>query len=176
MADRLQIVVGEMGTAFNTTTIALAAAITMMFSMFVCERIDRGIVRSIDRLTERELLHRFEMHDPQVMPFLSAIRSGHEECMRAVTGTLQRLIGVWTQTLENLFQRFDARQQHELQGWQQVMQVLQQRHETHDAGREERLRQTLAILDARQDEHNKAIQTMLVQVLSLKDDLSKYVN
>src|SRR5262249_55316933 len=38
MADRLPVVVGEMGTAFNTTTVALAAAITMMFSMFLCER------------------------------------------------------------------------------------------------------------------------------------------
>jgi biopolymer transport protein ExbB/TolQ len=39
MAERLPEVVGEMGSAFNTTTVALAAAMTMLFSLFICERV-----------------------------------------------------------------------------------------------------------------------------------------
>jgi biopolymer transport protein ExbB/TolQ len=175
MADRLQMVVSEMGTAFNTTTIALAAAITMMFSMFVCERIERGIVRSIDRLAERELLHRFEVHDPQVAPFLSAMQSAHEQSLRAMGTTLQRLIGVWTEALETLFQRFDSRQQQEVSGWEKSLLALEQRHQAYDAGREERLRQVLALVDSRQERNQVEIRAMLAQVISLKDDLAKYV-
>jgi biopolymer transport protein ExbB/TolQ len=175
MAERLQTVVSEMGTAFNTTTVALAAAITMMFSMFVCERIERGIVRSIDRFIERELLHRFETHDPQVGPYLSAMRSAHDESLRGITATLQRLVGVWTQTLESLFQRFDTRQQHELRAWEKALDVLQQRHEKYDGNREERFRQLLAALDSRQEAHQVQIKTMLERVISLKDDLARYV-
>jgi biopolymer transport protein ExbB/TolQ len=175
MADRLQIVVSEMGTAFNTTTVALAAAITMMFSMFVCERIERGIVRSIDRLVERELLHRFEVHDANVAPYLSAMRSAHDESLRAVSTTLQKLMSVWTQTLETLFQRFDARQQQEVRGWEKALDVLQRRHEGYDASREERLRQIFAVLDSRQDAQQVQIRGMLERVISLKDDLARYV-
>jgi biopolymer transport protein ExbB/TolQ/plasmid maintenance system killer protein len=175
MAERLQVVVSEMGTAFNTTTIALAAAITMMFSLFVCERIERGIVRSIDRLTERELLHRFELSDPNVAPFLHSIRASHEEALRAIGNTLQRVIGAWTQTLEALFQRFDARQQHELRGWEKTLEVLQERHKAYDSSLEERLRRTLEVIDSRQDKHEAQIRAMLERVVTLKDDLANFV-
>jgi biopolymer transport protein ExbB/TolQ len=176
MSDRLQVVVSEMGTAFNTTTIALAAAITMMFSMFVCERIERGIVRSIDRLTERQLLHRFEGHGPEVGPFLSAIRSSHEESLRAITAMLQRLIGTWAQTLESLFQRFDARQQQELAGWEKALQTLGRRHEEYDTTREQRLQQILALGDSRQDKLHADLRVMLTKVVSIKDDLARYID
>src|SRR5689334_19834046 len=58
---KLAIVLGAIGNAFHTTTVALAAAITMMFSLYRCERTDRGIVRRIIRRVDRELLSRFEV-------------------------------------------------------------------------------------------------------------------
>ncbi len=45
MTEKLPTVVGEMGTAFNTTSVALVAAMTMMFSLFLCQRIERSITR-----------------------------------------------------------------------------------------------------------------------------------
>ena len=74
LADRLPTVVSEMGAAFNTTTVALASAMTMMFSLFVCERLERSIIHAINRLIERELLNRFETKDPSISPFLAAVR------------------------------------------------------------------------------------------------------
>ena len=38
IGDKLPTVVAEMGTAFNTTTVALVAATSMMFCLFLCER------------------------------------------------------------------------------------------------------------------------------------------
>src|SRR2546429_380949 len=55
VTDNLQKIMGEIGTAFSTTTVALAAAITMMFSLFLCERTERSIVQAINRQVDNEL-------------------------------------------------------------------------------------------------------------------------
>lgn len=175
MADRLPVIVGEMGAAFNTTTVALAAAMSMMFSLFVCERVERGIVRSTDRLVERELLHRFEAKDPNIVPFLSILQSANNEALQAIDATLQRQIETWTQALGGLFQRFDERQQQELHGWHAALDVLQQRHETYDAAREERLRQLLANIETKQDRHLAHIQAVLERAVTLKDNFGGLV-
>ena len=172
VTEKLPEIVSEMGQAFNTTTVALSAAMTMMFSLFICERLERGIDHSIDRFVERELLNRFEAKDPNIMPFLAAVQSANEAALQAIGGTLQRQIEVWTQTLDVLFQRFDERQQVEARGWESALDVLQQRQESFDAGREERLRQMLSLVDARQDKHMAQIQALLERVVSIKDDFA----
>jgi biopolymer transport protein ExbB/TolQ len=172
VTEKLPEIVSEMGQAFNTTTVALSAAMSMMFALFICERMERGIDHSIDRLVERELLNRFEAKDPNIMPFLSAVQSANEAALQAIGATLQRQIAVWTQTLDVLFQRFDERQQHETHGWQSALDVLQHRQETFDQGREERLRQVLSQVDARQEKHMLQIQTLLERAVSIKDDFA----
>ncbi len=54
-----------MGEAFNTTTVALAAAMTTMFTLFLCERTDDGIDRFIDRFVEHNLQNRFVESSPR---------------------------------------------------------------------------------------------------------------
>jgi len=173
--NELQTVVREMGTAFNTTTGAMTTAITTLFSMFVCERIERSIVRAADRLAERELLHRFDADDPSVAPFLSGVQSAHEQALRTIAATLQGLIGTWTETLEALFQRFDTRQQLESQAWHRALEVLQERHQAHDATREDRLREALALINSSQDSHLARIQSLLEQAIAARDDFAGIV-
>jgi biopolymer transport protein ExbB/TolQ len=172
MAQRLSDVVGEMGSAFNTTTVALAAAMTMLFSLFICERIERSVGRSIDRLVDRELLTRFEVKDPNILPFLAAVESANEESLRSISTNLHRQTEVWSQSLDTLYERFDQRQQQELDGWREALEILRERHEAYDAGLEERLRQTLALVDSRQDQHMAQIQMMLERAVSVRDDLT----
>jgi hypothetical protein len=172
MAERLPEVVGEMGSAFNTTTVALAAAMTMLFSLFICERIERGVGRSIDRLVDRELLTRFEVKDPNILPFLAAVESANEESLRSISANLHRQTEVWSQSLDTLYERFEQRQQQELHGWREALEVLRERHEAYDAAREDRLRQTLALVDSRQDQHMTQIQMMLERAVSVRDDLT----
>ena len=76
IGDKLAIVLGEIGNAFHTTTVALAAAISMMFSLYLCERTERGIVRRINRRVDRELLSRFEVVDEKLTPFINAVEVG----------------------------------------------------------------------------------------------------
>ncbi|HVC97905.1 MAG TPA: MotA/TolQ/ExbB proton channel family protein [Pirellulales bacterium] len=172
MAERLPVVVGEMGQAFNTTTVALMTAMSMMFALFLCERTERGIIRSIDRLVERELLNRFEIKDVNIVPFLSVIRSANEDALQAIAATLQRQIEVWTRALDSIFRRFDERQQQELRGWQSALASLQERHQAYDAAHEERLRQWLALLESRQDKHLAGVQMTLEKVIAFRGDFA----
>jgi biopolymer transport protein ExbB/TolQ len=174
MSEKLPIVVGEMGTAFNTTTVALVAAMTMMFSLFLCQRIERSILHAIDRLVDRELLRRFEFKDPAITPFLSAVEAANEEALRAIDGTLQRQIDIWVAALDSVFQRFDSRQQREVENWQRALDVLQERHEAIDASREDRLRQSLAVVEASQQTQFAQIQAMLDRAVTFRDEFAAF--
>lgn len=175
MDDKLPAIVAEMGTAFNTTTVALAAAMTMMFALFLCERVERGLVATIDRLVECELLNRFEVKDPQVVPFLAAVQAANQEALQEIAATLQLQIETWSRALDGLFQRFDERQQQEVHHWQTALAQLQQRHEAFDAAREERVKQILSLGEARQDQHLTRIHSALEQALTLRGEVSELV-
>ncbi len=172
ISDRLPTVVAEMGSAFNTTTVALAAAMTMMFSLFLCERIEGSLLRAIDRLAERDLLNRFEVKDANILPFLSIVQSANDEALKVIATTLHRQVETWSQSLDTLFQRFDARQQQEFKGWQGALETLQKRNEAYDAAREERLRQLLALVESRQEKHLERIQSTMDKALAIRDDFS----
>jgi biopolymer transport protein ExbB/TolQ len=175
MSEKLPTVVGEMGTAFNTTSVALIAAMTMMFSLFVCQRIERSMLQAIDRLVDRELLRRFEFKDPSITPFLSAVQAANDEALATINATLQRQIEVWMAALDSVFQRFDDRQQHELGHWQQVLETLEQRHEAHDVTLHEQLRESIALVDARHDNQFVQLQALLERAVGARDDFTAFL-
>jgi biopolymer transport protein ExbB/TolQ len=175
MSEKLPTVVGEMGTAFNTTSVALIAAMTMMFSLFVCQRIERNLLRAVDRLVDRELLRRFEFKDPSITPFLSAVQSANEEALAAINATLGRQIEIWVTALDSVFQRFDDRQQHEFQNWQRVLEAFDERHESHDASLHERLRQSIALVDSRHETQFTQIQALLERAVGARDDFANFL-
>lgn len=174
MAERLPIVVGEMGAAFNTTTVALGAAMTMMFALFLCERIERSLGRSVDRYVERELLHRFEVRDAEITPFLSVVSSANEDALKQIDFTLRQQVQIWTETLEALFERFDRRQAQELQNWQVALESLQERHQTSEAARDNRLKTLVGQVESQQDRHLARIQTVLERAVGVRDDFAGF--
>jgi biopolymer transport protein ExbB/TolQ len=175
MTEKLPTVVGEMGTAFNTTSVALVAAMTMMFSLFLCQRIERSITHAIDRLVDRELLKRFEFKDPSITPFLTAVQSANEEALAAINSTLARQIEVWVAALDSVFQRFDQRQGNEVQNWQHALEVIEERHQAYDVAREEQLRQSLAVADSRQEAQLAQIQSLVERAVSLREDFAVFI-
>jgi biopolymer transport protein ExbB/TolQ len=175
MSEKLPTVVGEMGTAFNTTSVALIAAMTMMFSLFVCQRIERSMLQAIDRLVDRELLRRFEFKDPSITPFLSAVQAANDEALATINATLQRQIEVWMAALDSVFQRFDDRQQQELGHWQQVLETFEQRHEGHDVTLHQQLRESIALVDARHDNQFVQLQSLLERAVGARDDFAAFL-
>ena len=170
MADRLPVVVSEMGEAFNTTTVALATAMTMMFALFLCERIEHSVDGFIDRFIERELLNRFEIKHPNLTPFLSMIQSANDDALNIMASTLDRQVATWNQSLAGLFQRFDDRQQQEAAAWTKALDVLQQRHEALETKNDNRLVNLLTQIETRQSHHLTHIEKTLQGVGLLRDD------
>jgi biopolymer transport protein ExbB/TolQ len=108
LADNLPHVMAEMGTAFNTTTVALLAATTMMFFVFVCERIERGIVQGVDDRVNDELANRFQRTEAALEPFLDAVRQSNDECLAALREATHAHTTVWSQVLGEFESRFET--------------------------------------------------------------------
>lgn len=175
MDDGLSHVVSEMGTAFNTTTVALGAAMLAMFSMFLCERVENGFVGRINRFVERELANRFVEHDAKLTPFLSILKAAHEESQAALAVSLNQQVEVLSKSLDALFQQFDQRQQHEADRWQHTLAAVQEQHRGWDSEREERLRQILTLIDTRSDKHMEQVQAALQEATAFSSEVGTLV-
>ncbi len=172
MTAKLPEIVSGMGTAFNTTSVALATAMTMMFLSFLCERIDQSFVASTDRLIDRELLHRFEIKDPNILPFLMVIEKANEESLNVMARTLHQQVQLWSQSLETLFERFDKRQQHEVTRAHGVLESLLASHRIYERSHEDRLRQVVAIMDLKHDKSTAQMMAVVDRAAAFRDDIA----
>ena len=175
MDDGLSHVVAEMGTAFNTTTVALGAAMMGMFSLFLCERVENGFVNRINRFVERELSNRFEEQDAKLTPFLSILKAANKEAQTAIAQSMNQQVEVLSKSLDALFQQFDQRQQNEEQRWQHTLNTFHEQHQLWDTEREERLRQILTLVDARSDKHMEQVQAALHKATSFSGEVGTLV-
>lgn len=175
MDDGLSHVVAEMGTAFNTTTVALGAAMLGMFSLFLCERVENGFVGRINRFVERELSNRFEEQDAKLTPFLTILKAANEEAQAAIAQSMNQQVAVLSKSLDALFQQFDQRQQNEEQRWQHTLNAVHEQHQLWDTEREERLRQILTLVDDRSDKHMEQVQAALHEATSFSEEVGTLV-
>lgn len=176
MTERLPVVVAEMGMAFNTTTVALAAAMTTMFLMFLCERMERGLIHSAARFVEREVVNRFEVREQQFGPFLDVLHSAHEAALQAIAGSIHTHFEKWGANFETLLQRFDAHQAQASQAWQHALSLLQDRQQEYSTVSEERVGQTLSMIDAVENRHLLSIQKILDEAASFREELAGFSN
>lgn len=163
MSTQLNHVVSEMGTAFNTTTVALGAAMFTMFGKFLTERTDRGIDARIDRIVERELENRFEVKAANLSPLLATIDAANKEFHAAVQGALAGQVSTWSAALEALFERFEQRQQNEEQRWEKTLAAMHDRYTKHESSANENLKKIILVADERHDQHLGQIQLVLEQ-------------
>ena len=175
IGDKLPTVVAEMGTAFNTTTVALIAATTMMFCLFLCERTERSILHTIDRRVERELLHRFEAADSSLEPFLGALEVAGRANLDAMDAMLQRQLEVWTGAFTSLAQQAEKRQQIQSQLWEQTLAEAHQRFIAGEAERQNRLERVLEAMTDTREAHRAEVSQTVHQVATLQADFSRLV-
>jgi hypothetical protein len=175
IGDKLPTVVAEMGTAFNTTTVALTAATTMMFCLFLCERTETGIISVVDRRVESELLNRFEVADASLTPFLMALEAANAATLRALDATVERQMETWAGAIQAIERQATTQQQWQAQVWVESLEKLEQRFETNDAGREIRLTRVLESMEAQRAEHRGQTQSATQQLADVKENLSRLV-
>ncbi len=176
MSEQLGVVVSEMGKAFNATTIALAAAMFMMFAQFACEWMEQAIIRAVDRTVDDELLNRFEAKDADLSPVMRIIKDASEKSLQMIAANVDRQTAHFAQAFDAVLTRFDERQQHESEAWTGALDILNNRHETYDALREERLRQLVDVVDQRQEKFMGHIQKTLEKAVAIRDDFSGMID
>jgi biopolymer transport protein ExbB/TolQ len=174
MTARLPDIVGEMGMAFNTTTVALAASMTTMMGMFFCERIERGLMRSTERYIEREILSRFESREQPLEPLLRVLQSAHETALSAISHSLDGHLDRWAGKIDGLLKKFDAHQGQAASAWQTAQKTLQEQHEAHFAQSEERFREILNSVDSAESKHLAMIQIMLEEAATFREDIAGF--
>ena len=96
---QLPTMVTGMGTAFNTTCVALSASITTMLFLFLVERHEDHIVRDVNTLVENELLNRFATTDLRITPFLDAVKSAQQATLAAMQAREQSQLDLWSTTI-----------------------------------------------------------------------------
>ncbi|HZZ29788.1 MAG TPA: MotA/TolQ/ExbB proton channel family protein [Pirellulales bacterium] len=175
IGDNLAKVVGEIGTAFNTTTVALAAAITMMFSLFMCEKTERGIIHSISRRIDLELLNRFEVTDESLTPFLHAVQAGNHATLSAVDARLEKQLQIWGGAFARLQQESEKRLQTHGQMWEQSLTKVHAQFEQSDSQREQKLLRLLGDMQLQRKEQTAQSQTMVNQMSGLQTHFAQLV-
>lgn len=175
IGDNLGKVIGEIGTAFDTTTGALAAAISMMFSLFLCERIERGIIHSIDRRMDLELLNRFEVTDENITPFLNAVQASNQAGLSAMDEAVERQLQIWSTAFHQLQQQSEERLQTHAQLWEQSLAKVHQHFESSDAEREKRLTRVLGEIQAQRGEQKAVAQGVLNQMAAMHTQYTQLV-
>jgi biopolymer transport protein ExbB/TolQ len=173
IGDNLAKVVGEIGTAFNTTTVALAAAITMMLCLFLCERTERGIVHSINRRVDLELLNRFEVVDESLTPFLHAVQSSSQVSVQAMASAVEKQLQLWSAAFQQLQQKSEQRLQTHAQIWEQSLVKVHERFEQSDALREQKMQRIVEESSAQRTEHKAHVQGLLVQISGVQTHFAK---
>ncbi|MFO0947107.1 MAG: MotA/TolQ/ExbB proton channel family protein [Planctomycetota bacterium] len=176
MTEQLPRVVSQMGAAFNTTTLALGASTSMMFLLFICERIERGINYEIDRRTERELLNRFEMADENLIPFLNAVQASSSATLQTMQATVDRQLRMWSEALSSAHKHNEEIQNRQVQVWSDAILRLQKRFEESESLREQRLARVLESFEKERAVFQSQTAMLIENTAKLRADFDRSAN
>ncbi|HUY92633.1 MAG TPA: MotA/TolQ/ExbB proton channel family protein [Pirellulales bacterium] len=106
LEDSLPMVTGGLGTAFDTTALALGLSMVLMFTQFFVDRMESGLLSAVDVRAADELSGRFEqmgaIDDPQV----AAVRRIADAVIRSTEALVERQAEVWQRSIDAAQQRW----------------------------------------------------------------------
>lgn len=108
-------VVAGLSVAFDTTALALALSIVLMFAMFFATQSENKALAIAEARAEAELIGRFERTTPAGEDSSRAVRAATEELLRSMETIVQRQADLWRTTI-------DAAHQH----WENLSQATEQ--------------------------------------------------
>jgi len=144
-------VTAGLGVAFDTTAIALAYSIAVMFLNFVLDRRDQRLLAATADLAETRLAHRFARRGRDEHQVITAMQQISRGLLKSTQELVERQIELWTRSMEALRQRLDAseREQHERMqaGLQAMLRAMMDGHERHLLGFHQQLvKETASLL------------------------------
>ncbi len=115
----LSSVTDGLAQAFDTTALALALTMIVMFCTFLVERVEQSLLERVNRFAEEELGHRFERTGPESNEFVEVVRRNTQVMVEASDKLVQRQVALWGQSLE------ESRRQWQQTGQQQQQQITE---------------------------------------------------
>jgi biopolymer transport protein ExbB/TolQ len=94
-----QSMVASLGVAFDTTALALALTIPLMFAKFSVERFESRLMDEVDERVNAELLGRFEVVGSGTDPQAASIRRMGEQVVAATERLVERQAALWQSTV-----------------------------------------------------------------------------
>jgi hypothetical protein len=169
-----------LATAFDTTALALALTMVLMFLTFAVERLEQGALDAADRYAEEQLAHRFERGGHESGDAVAAVRQNTQVLLDATEKLVQRQAEVWSQALaaaeerwadagrrqeERLTSSLSAALTHTLEAHEQRLAALEQRALAQQTAAVERLHS----LTAAQAELARAVADQTEALARLQD-------
>lgn len=102
LESSLPAVTGGLGVAFDTTALSLTLSMILIFTMFLVERSEQNVLRSIERKSRRLLGHRFLCSTPASTPYLSAVHAASEQVIAHTRALVERQTQLWSKSMEDL--------------------------------------------------------------------------
>lgn len=99
--DSLKNMLGGLSVAFDTTALALALSMVLMFTQYVIEGKENELLASVDQISSRELAGRFEVIPDGPEGELTALRKMMESILTSVEQSAARQALVWQNAFEN---------------------------------------------------------------------------
>lgn len=100
LENNLNKVTDGLALAFDTTALALALVMILMFLSFVTERMESGVLEAVDGFVDRELAHRFERVAGEGGQLGAMMRQDLQVLVRATEQLVQRQAEVWVKAIE----------------------------------------------------------------------------
>jgi hypothetical protein len=96
----LSAVTDGLALAFDATALALALTMVVMFLTFVVERLEQGLLESVDRWVERQLAHRFERLGGVQGDMVAVVRQQSQATIAATEKLVETQAAIWAKALE----------------------------------------------------------------------------
>ena len=106
--DAINSVVSGLSVAFDTTALALALSIVLMFAMFFINRSDVRLLAGLEEDASLAMIGRFRTIDRNHEPHVMAVRQMAEDVVRASEGLVERQAELWSDTVESANRRWTA--------------------------------------------------------------------
>jgi biopolymer transport protein ExbB/TolQ/DNA-directed RNA polymerase subunit RPC12/RpoP len=168
MKESLGQVMGGLGTAFDTTLLALCMAVVLIFPMKSVQKAEESLLNSVDEYTNENLLKRLkEAGEAQQ----TAGSTNQQEIQRAIHQAMadhHAELRTWTKKLDAITEQFKEKAGEE---WKQIHQRLMEEHQS----RESSLSQTLDKIAEKQTQTAQDFTEKYEKLMSQFDQLQQQI-
>lgn len=99
LENSLPAVTAGLGVSFDTTALALALSMVLMFGQFAVDRIEIGLLERVDERVHHELAARFKVHSAGQDAVLSGVKRLADEMLRACVVLVEQQAELWQESL-----------------------------------------------------------------------------